>query len=495
MKILFVSSEVAPFARMGGLADVVGSLPQALRKLGHEVRIILPLYRAVRQSALPLHKGRKSVQVVLGGGTHKALLRQSIRDGITVYFLENEEFFDRDGIYANQGQDYSDNAVRFGFFCKATLELLRRMDFRPDVLHLHDWPSALIAPLLRTEFDKDPFFAPMATLLTIHDLSYQGLFAPRDVAPLKLPQELFSAEYCEYYDQFSFLKGGILHADMLNTVSDNYRRQIQQQDSGMGFGEILSRRCNDLHGINNGLEPKSWDPALDTSLAAPYNASALAGKKLCKRSLQQLCDLEPRKDRALLTMIAPNEPGKGLDLLEQGWEELLKRPVQLSLLITGDEDCGPRWREKARPWQGQVCILSNPDENLIRQAVAGSDMLLMPGRHDPGGLNQLIALRYGSVPLVQRSAAGADTIIDPTQNSRKANGFNFKEPDPDSFIEATDRALSFFATRHIWRRIMKRGMVQDVSWDSSAKQYQDLYRRAIQKRRLGSDFTARNPLP
>lgn len=479
MRILFVAAEVAPFARTGSLADVAGSLPQALRRLGHEVRIVLPLYRAVRASGIALHKSRRSIRVRLGASEHKVLLRQAILDGIPVYFLEQDDFFDRDGIYGEDGQDYPDNALRFGFFSKACLELLKRLDFRPDLLHLNDWPTALIAVLLRLQRGKDPFYAPMGTLLTIHDLGYQGLFPFEELAPLGLPPELFTDKQCEYYGRFSFLKGGIQNADLISTVSPSYCREIQQQESGLGFEGILRQRGRDLSGIRNGIELKNWDPALDTCLAAPFHAGALTGKNRCRKKLQELFALGQDGETALVAVLGKNAPGMGLELLEEGWDRLMELPLQLVLLLpSGEEADTGHWLELCDRYPGRVALKTEAPESLLRQSLAGADLLLIPGRREPGGQSGLLALRYGTIPIARRSGALADILMDPSRSPRRANGFTFEEATADSMLGALDRALEHRKDRRTWKRLMRRAMELDLSWEGSARQYLELYRRA-----------------
>ena len=479
MKILLVASEVTPFAKTGGLADVAGSLPRALRQFGHDVRIILPCYQTVEER-FTLRKGRKSVEVAIGGVKYKGMLRQTSLDGVPVYFIENRELFQRAGLYGTSAGDYPDNAERFGFFCRAVLSMLRRLDFRPDILHLNDWQTGLIPVLLRNELKDDPFYAGMGSLLTIHNLGYQGLFPAEKLTALGLPSALFTPEGLEYYGKLSFLKGGIVFADMLNTVSETYCREIQTPEFGLGFDGILHQRSKDLFGILNGLDPRIWDPALDSHLAKTFTASDIKGKGSNKKALQKELGLDQEATTPLVAMVTRLDPQKGLDLVEDAWEELMRRPLQFVLLGTGENGLMQRFATLRERFPGRVSITLDFDEALSRRIYAGSDMFLMPSRYEPCGLGQLIALRYGSVPVVRQTGGLADTIIDPAENIRLANGYTFAEATPQALMGALDRALEHFADRRSWLKLVKRGMNQDFSWTRSAQAYLEHYRQILE---------------
>ncbi len=483
MKILLVSSEVTPFAKTGGLADVAGSLPQALKRLGHDVRVILPCYDTVRKGGFALRKSRKSVEVSLGGTIRKAQLRQDSLDGVPVYFIENADFFARDGLYGTPEGDYPDNAERFGFFCRAVLALLRRLDFRPDILHLNDWQSALIPVLLRTELAGDPFYASMGTLLTIHNLGYQGLFPPPTLGQLGLDPALYTVDALEYWGQISFLKGGVVFADRISTVSPTYRDEILTPEMGIGFDGILRDRQDALDGILNGLDPKLWDPQLDTALVTPYSATSLRGKNANKKALQKALGLAVEPSTPLVAMVTRLDTQKGLELVHQAWDGLMARNLQFVLLGSGEKTHTERFERLKDGYPGKVAITLGFNDALARRIYAGSDLFLMPSLYEPCGLGQLIALRYGSLPLVRRTGGLADTVHDPADAPLRANGFVFNEPSSDALLAALDRALDAYQDRRTWLRLVKRGMEQDLSWTRSAEKYLETYTKTLENRR------------
>jgi starch synthase len=479
MKILIVASEAAPFAKTGGLADVVGSLPRALRQLGHDVRVILPCYQAIDEQGYSLRKGRKSVEVSIDGVVRKGLLRQSTLDGVTFYFIENREFFQRSGLYGDGTGDYADNALRFGFFCRAVLQFLRRLDFRPDVLHLNDWQSALIPVLLGTELKDDPFFAGMGTVLTIHNIGYQGLFPPETLEALHLNPALNDLEKMEYFGQISFLKGGIVYADRLNTVSESHCQELQTPELGFGFDGLLRKRHEHLSGILNGIDTKTWDPELDSALPVNYSAGDLRGKASNKKALQKELGLE-QANRPIVAMVTRLDSQKGLDLVEEAWEELLRRDLQIVLLGTGEPKHRDFFAAEKDRHPGQVAIHLKFEETLARRIYAGSDLFLMPSRYEPCGLGQMIALRYGTLPLVRRTGGLADTVIDAGENASAANGFSFTDYSASALLAAMDRALQLYDDRRAWLKLVRRAMSSDFSWARSAKHYLELYQQATE---------------
>lgn len=481
MNILLISSEVAPFAKSGGLADVAGALPRALRRLGHDVRIVMPCYRTVRRRFAPEAMGIR-LEVAVGGRPQLAEVRQAAVDDVPVYLVDHPGYFDRDGLYGTPAGDYPDNAERFGFFCRAVLELLRRLGWRPDVLHCNDWQSGLVPVLLRTA-GGDDFLAATGSLLTIHNLGYQGLFPAGVLGTLGLDPRLYTPDGLEYWGQVSFLKGGVVFADRVNTVSETYSLETLTPEYGFGFEGILRARGAAYSGILNGLDEGHWNPATDAALAQTYDAADLSGKAVCKRVLQQELGLAVDPGVPLTAMVTRLDTQKGLDLVEAAWEGLLERRLQLVLLGTGEEKhmrffAGVRGRHRS-----QVSINLEFDDALSRRIYAGSDLFLMPSRYEPCGLGQLIALRYGSIPVVRRTGGLADTVIDPAEDAA-ANGFTFGEPSPLSLLIALDRALGLYRQPQGWLAMVGRGMRQDFSWDRSAQRYLELYRQAKEARHV-----------
>ncbi|MBE0597100.1 MAG: glycogen synthase, partial [Desulfuromonadales bacterium] len=361
--------------------------------------------------------------------------------------------------------------------------VLRRLDFRPDVLHLHDWQTGLVPVLLATELKEDPFYAGMASLLTIHNLGYQGLFPPSILQRLGLSPKLFALEQMEYYGQVSFLKGGIQFADLITTVSETYCREIQNPQFGFGFDGILRGRAEQLFGILNGIDPKLWDPALDRALRHPYTADDLKGKAASRKGLQKELGLAVGAERPIVAMVTRLDTQKGLDLVVEGWEELLKRNLQFVLLGTGEHKHTAFFSALKERYPGQVAIRLAFDDALARRIYAGSDIFLMPSHYEPCGLGQMIALRYGSVPVVRHTGGLADTIVDPQDDPLRANGFTFTEASVPHLLAAVDRALDLFPDKRNWRKLMRRGMTQDLSWSRSAQRYLELYQRAMEVHR------------
>jgi starch synthase len=482
MKILLVASEVAPFAKTGGLADVAGSLPLALRRLGHDVRIFMPWYQAVRKQGVVAEQLPVRIKVSVDGVLRSAGLRQGHLGDIPVYFLDYPKYFQRAGLYGTAAGDYPDNHLRFGFFCRALLEALPAIDFRPDVLHLNDWQTGLVPVLLRSERQADPFFASMATTFTIHNLGYQGLCSVGAMAQLGLDPGLFTMEGLEYYGKLSFLKGGIFFSDLITTVSPTYCQEIQTEEFGHGFEGILRKRRPDLHGILNGIDPGLWDPAADKALAAPYDADNPAGKAENKSALQKELGLTVDSRLPLMAMVGRLATQKGLDVLEEAWSSLVERPLQFVLLGSGEDRHVTFFRKVRNRHPERISINLTFDDGLARRIYAGSDLFLMPSHYEPCGLGQLIALRYGSLPLVRSTGGLADTVRDVGADPLHGNGFVFDDASAKSLLQALDRALDFYQTRHAWMEVVRRGMSQNLSWEESARRYLEIYRQAAERK-------------
>ncbi len=484
MKILFVTPEATPFAKTGGLADVAGSLPRALRQLGHDIRVIMPCHSTAGKSGINLRKGRKSVEVTLQGQTYRGSLKQAAPDGVPHWFIDCPEFFDREPLYGTADGDYPDNSLRFGFFCRAVLEMIKRLDFRPDIIHIHDWQTSFIPVMLRTELKNNPFYSSIATLLTIHNLGYQGCFPKETLSQLELAEHLNAPDAMEFFGNISALKGGINSADIINTVSPNYCQEIQGEEQGHGFDGILRQRNEDLHGIVNGLDLRSWDPALDTALPTAFNVENLNGKRACKRYLQKELGLEVRHDVPIVAMISRLDQQKGIDLIEQAWPELLKRNLQFVLLGSGDHQAMAFWKEQQDKNPERVSINLDFNESLSRRIYAASDLFMVPSRYEPCGLTQMIALHYGALPIVRNTGGLADTVIDITADPRRGYGFIFENSDPAELLASLDRGLELYPQRSRWLTLIKRGMKHDFSWTNSAKQYIDLYLKARDLRQM-----------
>lgn len=479
MKILFVASEVTPFAKTGGLADVTAALPKTLKKLGHDVRIILPFYSEVERGGHGIRKGRKSVEAVIGGVMKKGLFRHTSLGDIPVYLIENKEYFSRDNLYGTAAGEYPDNHRRFAFFCRGVLDLLKKMDFRPDIIHCHDWQTALIPLLLRREKSEDLFFSKTGVMFTIHNLAYQGLFAKETLAEMGLDSSYFTIDCLEYYGKVNLMKGAILSADLITTVSETYCREIQTPELGNGLEGVLGVRSADLHGVLNGLDYDLWNPATDRGLFKNYSATAPAGKAVNKKGLQKLLGLEPAADVPVIGIVSRLTAQKGFDLLAELMPKFARSRLQLVILGTGDEKYLKLLQDIKARGAGNISVNIGFHSELAPKIYAGSDIFLMPSHYEPCGLGQMIALRYSAVPLVRKTGGLADTVFDERDGAREPNGFSFEDYTPEALWEAVSRSLQAFDDKGAWKKLMKRGMSCDYSWDASARKYEELYRLAL----------------
>lgn len=455
MNIAMVASEGVPFSKTGGLADVVGALPLALERLGHEVVVILPKYK---------------------GTAHR---RATIGHGIPVLFVEHDGYFGREHLYGGKDGDYPDNLERFSFFAWRALETLKEANFRPDAIHVHDWQAALIPVYLATTYRDDPVVGQATTLLTVHNLAYQGVFPKSEFPKLGLPWELFHLEGLEYYDQVNLLKGGLMFAKRLNTVSPTYAQEIQTPEYGCGLDGVLRKRRADLAGVLNGIDTALWDPAADKALAAPFSAAKPAGKAAAKRALQAALGLPTDPAVPLVGMITRLAAQKGLDLVAAAMEDFASLGVQLAVLGTGDRVFHEQFEALGRRFPKTLAVRLSFDDRLARQIYAGSDLFLMPSRFEPCGLGQMIAMRYGAIPVVRKTGGLADTVVEASADGSKGNGFLFEAAEPSELLAAVRRALALYRRRAAWGALQRRAMQSDWSWERAARCYVELYHGAV----------------
>jgi len=496
MKIYWIVSEVTPFAKTGGLADVAGALPTALAALGHEVRVAMPLYQSVVRERFDIRPTDLRLAISVGARVRDVRVWEgALPEGrVVVYFVECAPLFDRGELYHEAGRDYPDNLERFSVFAQAALSLLPALSWQPQVLHCHDWQSALAcAHLAMGAAGSQPFFAPLATVLTIHNLAYQGLF-PKAQWPLTgLPEAAFTMNGLEFYGQVNCLKGGLVSADGLTTVSPTYSREIQTSAFGCGLEGVLRARTEDLAGIVNGIDPHEWNPKTDPHLAARFGPGQLAGKAVCKLQLQQRSGLAEHNG-LLIGMIQRLTEQKGVDIFLEGVPRLLALPLQLVLLGTGEPSYHEQLQQLAKQYPGRLAVHLTFDEALAHQIEAGADAFLMPSRFEPCGLNQLYSLRYGTVPIVRRVGGLADTVVDVTPASsaaRTATGFVFKDYTASALVDAVARAVAAFRDHTLWSGLMATGMQQDVSWERSAQEYVTVYERALAKHQSSKATTTK----
>jgi len=483
MHIVFAASEAVPFAKTGGLADVVGALPREVAKLGYEVSVYLPLYASVRPHlekelqyvirsiTIPFPHGNRFAGIVDGG----------VRDGVRFYFVDCPEFFDRQGIYGNNGDSYTDNAERFGLFCRAIIESSKLLGV-PDVFHLHDWPAALLPLLLRTVYSGDPLLKNAATVLTIHNAGYQGWFPPSTIDQLLLPWELFTYDKLEHYNTVDFLKGGVFYADLLTTVSRKYSEEIQTAEFGNGLEGALRQRSSDLRGILNGVNYTEWDPATDGNLAAHYNPLDLSGKRECRKDLLHAFGLDIPEQTPVIGICSRFASQKGFDLLEQIAGRLAERDVAVVALGTGEPYYEKFFRDFAFANAGRFSVQIRYDEAIAHKIEGGADIFLMPSHFEPCGLNQIYSLKYGTIPVVRATGGLEDTVEEWDAAHKTGTGFKFEPYNAEALLHAVDRALGAFYDKKQWAQLMENAMAQNFSWEKPAAEYAAVYEEAARKR-------------
>ena len=482
LRIVFASPEMVPYAKTGGLADVVGTLPKEIQTLGQEVLCFLPKYKKIDTSRWPLKEVVDRLQIPVGSEIETGrVFRYDDADGLQIYFIDQPEYFSRDELYGTPLGDYPDNDRRFIFFQRAVLEALKKLGLRPDVIHCHDWQTGLIAPYLKTLYANDPLFAKTKTIFTIHNLAYQGNFPPDSMPVTGLGWDMFRLERLEFWGKVSFLKGALVYSDALTTVSPRYAQEIQTKEYSCGMEGVLQMRRDDLVGIVNGIDPKEWDPENDPDLPFHFSAKKLEGKAQDKAALQKENHLPTDSRVPVFGMITRLADQKGLDILAPAVEGLVKRGIQLVLLGTGEEKYHQLFRDLGKKYPRQMGIHILFDAKLAKRIYAGSDVFLMPSRYEPCGLGQLISLRFGTVPLVRETGGLADTVKDFNPTSGEGTGFVFKEYDTKAFLAAVDRALTTFRDEKLWSKLVKNGMKCDFSWHASAKKYLELYERVERK--------------
>ncbi len=473
MKILMVASEAVPFSKTGGLADVAGALPHALQALGHEVGVVLPLYRMTRlDHPTALYP---SLTIPLGSNLHFPSVQTVVQGGVKFYFVGYPVFFDRAALYGTPEGDYPDNAERFGLLSRAAVEIAQ-LDFHPDLFHCHDWQSALVPVMLRSVYPKSPAVAQTPVLFTIHNLGYQGLFRFDVLAQLGLPESLFQIEGLEFYGKVNLLKGGLVYSDAINTVSRGYAREIQTEEHGFGLDGLLRRRSLVLSGILNGVDYSQWDPATDKLLAANYTPQDLSGKQRCKEDLLKTFGLPASKaDRPLIGIVSRLAPQKGADLIDEAAAELLAEDLAMVVLGTGEKFYEDLFRRLGERYPDRVAARIAYDNTLAHKIEAGADIFLMPSRYEPCGLNQIYSLKYGAVPVVRATGGLDDTVESFDSASGRGTGFKFAEYSSQAMMEAVRAALKAYRNPKAWRKLMLSGMEQDYSWGASAAQYVRLY--------------------
>jgi starch synthase len=482
MRILLASSEVAPFAKTGGLADVAGALPKALAKLGHDIRVVLPRYRGVDPVKFQLRQVFTSLSVPAAGRSADATIWEGAIGAVPVYFVGHDGYFNRDALYQTPDGDYPDNAERFAFFSRAVLEMTRALDFLPDIYHCNDWQTGLVPTYLRTSLQGGREFQIAGVLFTVHNLGYQGLFGPEALAMANLGQELFNPFGLEFYGKVNLLKAGLVFSDLITTVSRKYSQEIQTEEFGHGLEGVLRARAKDVFGILNGIDYDEWHPSRDAFIAAKFSPDDSSGKAVCKADLQRAFGLPELADVPLLAVISRLTPQKGMDLVAEALDALLALDTQFVLLGTGDADLHKAFEGAKARHPSRVGLKLGFDVSLSHKIEAGADMFLMPSRYEPCGLNQMYSLAYGTVPVV-RATGGLDDTIQPFDpGTGEGTGFKFAGTTSRALLEAVRAAVGLYRQPDTWRRLIRNGMACDFSWDRSAREYEALYQEIVARR-------------
>ena len=459
MKIAICASEVVPFAKTGGLADVTGALPLELEALNQEVIIIMPRYKAIQEPRFNVQRLKPDVSY------------SAIGKNIKVYFIEDDPYFNRDGLYGDKAGDYKDNLDRFSYYSRRALELLKEINFSADIIHCHDWQSALVPVYLKTLCIDNPFYQNTRTIFTIHNIGYQGLFSKEEFPKLGLDWKFFNMETLEFYGKINLLKGGIVFSDIINTVSPTYAKEIQTKEFGYGLEGILAKRKNDVFGILNGLDYSIWNPKGDKFISKNYSLENIKDKNKSKADLQDISKLPVKTDVPLFGIVSRLAEQKGFDILADAIEKICKMNLQLVILGTGDLKYHVILEDIVKKYPKIISLHLKFDDSLAHKIYAGSDVFLMPSKYEPCGLGQLISMSYGTIPLVFKTGGLADTV---TEN----DGFVFDKYKKEDLLKTIDKATKAFKDKKKWLRIMQRAMHNNFSWKESAKKYLALYAKA-----------------
>ncbi len=479
MKILFVSPEGLPFSKTGGLADVVEALPRSLVESGHQVAVLLPRYRGnqATKTIVP------SMTMPLGSMTRfPAISEAGTFEGVRYYFVDDAEYFQREKLYGDKNGDYTDNARRFGELSRAAIEFAKQV-WMPDVMHCHDWQAALVPIYLRTIYARDRALEHLPVVFTVHNLGYQGLFPRAALSLMGLPEDLFRMDALEYYGKINLLKGGLLFADYITTVSRKYAKEIQTAEYGCGLEGVIQSRGNRVSGILNGVDYSAWNPETDTNIVATYSAKLMDGKQLCKKDLLAAFQLPAENmKRPVIGLVSRFVDQKGFDLIAETAPELMKEDFALVALGNGDAKYEKLFQDLAAKYPARVGVKIAYDNVVAHKIEAGADMFLMPSRYEPCGLNQIYSLRYGTIPVVRATGGLDDTVEAFDAKTGKGTGFKFEAYEGAALVKCVREALAAYADLRQWRSLQMNGMAKDFSWKASAAQYVKLYEAAKQSR-------------
>lgn len=482
LNILFVTSETEPFAKTGGLADVSGALPQIIRELGHEIRIMMPRYGTISERKFKLHDVIRLREIPIPVGNTEIIghvnssFISSLKAKVQVYFLANKGLYDRAGLYSDphSKKDYADNDERFIFFCRGVLETLKKLGWQPDVIHCNDWQTGLIPAYLKTIYKDDPFFKDVKTIFTIHNLGYQGAFPDTSFDKTGLPGDTFTLEGVECYGKLNFMKAGLVYSDIITTVSEKYAKEITTAEYGAGLDGVLKKRKKNLLGLLNGIDYSVWNPETDSLIESRYDAKSLEAKEENKIALVKRFGLEYKENVPVIGLITRLVDQKGIDLIKEAADQIMKLDIQFIMIGAGEKHYHDFFEQLRKKYPKKAGIMFGMNEEIAHLIEAGSDMYLMPSRYEPCGLNQMYSLKYGTVPIV-RATGGLDDTIQDVKGSN-GTGFKFKNYASKDLLKAIQRAITAYGNKKTWQKIMRNGMAKDFSWESSAKKYINLYR-------------------
>ncbi|MGE5632943.1 MAG: glycogen synthase GlgA [Caulobacteraceae bacterium] len=475
MKILFAASEAVPFAKTGGLADVAGTLPAELVKLGADVRLVMPKYKSIPEKYVNMMEYAGYIYVDVGWRHQFCAVMRLVHEGMIVYFIDNEYYFNRDGLYGHH-----DEAEQFAFFSKAILGMLPMVGFKPDIIHCNDWQTGVVSVLREAHYSRNDFYKEIKTVFTIHNLKYQGVF-PKVILGdlLGLGWEYFHIDGLEFYDCVNYMKAGIAYSDAITTVSTTYAEEIKSDFFGEKLNGLINKRADRLQGIVNGIDYEKNDPMTDKRIFANYSAEALDGKYTNKKKLQEALGLPQREDVPVISMVSRLVDQKGFDLIAHVLHELLQMDIQLVILGTGEQVYEDMFRNAAAEYPEKVSANIKYDGILAQRIYAGSDMFLMPSLYEPCGLSQLFSIRYGTVPIVRETGGLNDTIKPYNEYTGEGTGFTFANYNAHDMLFTVKRAVSFYREKDKWEKIVKEGMKQNFSWRKSAEEYLNLYKRLL----------------
>lgn len=482
LKIAFISSEAVPFSKTGGLADVSAGLSQAIGEEGQEISLFLPFYRETKVQNFGIKIFKDGLSTDLGNKTIDFSLYSCRKGKVDFYFIDKDEYFDREFLYGTPEYDYPDNALRFAFFSKAVLKSLEAIQFKPDIIHCNDWQTALTFFYLKFSLGRESFFKGISTLFTIHNLAYRGIF-PKEVLPqIGIGYEFFNPDNLEFYGDISYIKAGILYSDAITTVSKTYAREILSEEFADKLSGLIQSRKDNLYGIINGVDYSCWNPEKDSFIKANYNEKNLKNKTECKKDLVQETGLRISPKQPLLGMISRLVENKGIDIIITAIPQIVKLGCGLIILGKGEKKYAKLLTDLAKRYPEHLAVKIAFDNRFAHKIEAGSDIFLMPSRFEPCGLNQIYSLKYGTIPLVRAVGGLNDTVIDYLSNPRSGYGFKFDRADVGDFMEALKKAISIYKNRKQWQNLIVRAMRVDFSWTKSAREYIQLYKDLRKKR-------------